>query len=176
MTTELPLVLMSTESRLKHEAVTSAMGRAGIAVRVEGQKVPSGVNEQPMTMDETYFGAFNRHQALKALGRVADYYITVESGLDTPHEGLGTYGSDVVIIEAAGARPHVGFALDVEFPPEILAMVPAVYPDFGAWVQTVHGATEKDPFPYITNGKLRRIDTIEPAVYNVAIQLEQAGI
>lgn len=58
--TELPLVYMSTESALKHAAVTSAFERVGIPVRVDGKKVDSGVNEQPMTMEETYEGAKNR--------------------------------------------------------------------------------------------------------------------
>lgn len=170
---ERPLVYMSTESELKHAAVASAMERVGIAVRVDGKKVASGVDEQPMTMDETYQGAMNRHRALRALGAVADYYITVESGMDQPHETAGTYGCNVVVVEPADGEQHVGFALDVEFPREVLDKVPSEYADFGTWAKEVHGAAEKDPYPYLTNGRLTRRETIENAVYTVALRLEK---
>lgn len=172
MSAELPLVFMSTESALKHDAVATAMARAGIAVRVEGKKVDSGVNEQPMTMDETYEGAKNRQENLRKLGVVADYLVTVESGLCQPHSEGGVYGCNVVIIEPANSGPKVGFAVDIEFPQEILDVVPSVYADKGVWAQEVHGATEKDAYPYFTNGRVTRRQTIEPAVYNVAVTLE----
>lgn len=172
MSAELPLVFMSTESALKHDAVATAMARAGIAVRVDGKKVDSGVNEQPMTMDETYEGAANRQKNLRALGVKANYYVTVESGLHKVHEAHGTYGCNAVIIEPADGTPHVGFAIDVEFPQEVLDAIPSTYADMGVWAKEVHGAEEKDPFPYFTNGRLTRRDTIESAVYNVAITLE----
>jgi non-canonical (house-cleaning) NTP pyrophosphatase len=171
--TERPLVYMSTESALKHAAVARAMERAGVPVRVEGAKVDSGVNEQPMTMEETYEGAMNRHQALRALGRAADYYATVESGLHRVHEAHDIYGCNVVIIETSNGEMRVGFALDVAFPQEMLDKVPSVYPDLGVLVQEEYGAAEKDPYPYFTHGRLTRRETIENAVYNVAIQLEE---
>ncbi len=169
----LPLVYMSTESALKHAAVSRAMRRAGVPVRVEGKKVDSGVNEQPMTMNETYDGAKNRQENLRALNATADYLVTVESGLCQPLASSGTYGCNAVIIEPAGAAARVGFAIDAEFPPDTLEQIPSVYADFGVWAQEVHGAAEKDPYPYITNGRLTRRDTIESAIYNVAIQLEE---
>lgn len=64
---QLPHVFMSTTSVLKHAAVARAMRRAGMPVRVDGAKVESGVNEQPLTVEETYEGAMNRHAALKSL-------------------------------------------------------------------------------------------------------------
>ena len=103
-----PLVYMSTESELKHAAVTSAMKRAGLEVVVGGKKVDSGVDEQPMTLDETYQGAMNRHRALRSLGNSADYFVTVESGMAQPHPAAGTYGCNVVVIEPADGEPYVG--------------------------------------------------------------------
>lgn len=170
---ELPLVYMSTESALKHAAVAHAMERAGIPVRVEGKKVDSGVNEQPMSIDETYEGAKNRQDSLRKLGVVADYLITVESGLHKVHEAHGTYGCTVVIIEPSGDRPHVGFDLDVEYPQDWLDKVPSLYVDMGALVQGEYGATEKDPTVYLTNGRLTRRDLIEHAIYNVVTQLAE---
>lgn len=173
---QLPLVYMSTESALKHEAVASAMERAGIAVRVEGKKVDSGVNEQPATMDETYEGAKNRQDNLRKLGVNADYLITVESGLHKVHEAHAAYGCTVVIVEPVGKKPRVGFDLDVEFPQEWLDKVPSVYADMGILVQEEYGAAEKDPLTFLTGGKLKRRDAIEHATYNAAVQLrEESG-
>ncbi len=173
---EHPLVYMSTESALKHEALARAMERVGIPVAVDGKKVDSGVNEQPQTMEETYQGAMNRHKALRALGVEADYYATIESGLHQVHEAHGVYGCNVVIIERTGNEPHVGFALDIEFPEEVLSLVPSVYDDIGVWAQQVHGAEEKDPYPYLTHNRLTRRDTVEAAVFNVALQLDQENV
>ncbi len=168
---ELPLVYMSTESALKHEAVARAMERAGIPVRVDGKKVDSGVNEQPMTLEETYAGAMNRQENLRKLGVKADYLVTVESGLHKVHDAHGVYGCTVVIIEPAGSEPLVGFDLDIEFPQDWLDKVPSQYADMGVLVQEEYGAPEKDPTTYITHGKMTRRDVIEHATYNVAVQL-----
>ena len=172
----LPLVYMSTESKLKHRATARAMRRAGMPVRVDGKKVDSGVNEQPMSFTETYEGAKNRQENLRTLGVGADYLVTVESGLHTMPETGGTYGTVVTIIEPTGDEARVGFALDIEYPREVLDMVPAVYDDAGVWAQQVHGATEKDPYPYFTHGRMKRRETVEAAVYNVAILLEEERV
>ena len=169
--TERALVYMSTESALKHAAAERAMERAGIPVRIEGVKVDSGVNEQPMTLDETFEGASNRQDNLRKLGSVADYLITVESGLYKVNEMNGTYGCTVVIVEPAGEKPRVGFDLDVAFPQEWLDKVPSVYADMGVLVQEEYGADEKDPITYLTNGKLTRRNVIERAIYDIAVQL-----
>ena len=173
---ELPLVYMSTESGIKHRAVAAVMQRIGIPVRVEGRKLESGVEEQPLSMDETYLGARNRHNALRELGMQADYFATVESGLHRVHQDLGMYGCVAVIIERVGEDPHAGFSIDVEYPQEILDVVPSVYPDVGTWAQEARGATEKDPYEALTEGRITRQDTIEIAAYNAALQLTQENV
>lgn len=168
----LPLVYMSTERAVKHGPVSRAFRRAGIKVRVDGKKVDSGVNEQPITAEETYEGARNRQKNLKSLGVTADYYVTVESGLHTIHTDHSKFGCTVVIVEPAGQPPKVGIDLDVEFPQEWLDKVPSVHADLGVLVQEEFGAPEKDPTTYVTNGKLTRRTVIENATYNVIAQLE----
>ncbi len=168
---ELLQVFMSTTSELKHRAVKKAMERAGIPVEISGVKVDSGVNEQPMTLDETYVGAQNRQEHIRKLGAVADYLITVESGLHRVHEAHGTYGCTVVIIEPTNEEARVGFDLDVEFPQDWLDKVPSVYADIGVLVKEELGATEKDPIRYLTGGKLTRENIIEHAAFTVAAQL-----
>ena len=172
---DLPLLYMSTESALKHDSVAAAMKRVGIAVRVEGQKLDSGVNEQPLSLDETYLGAKNRHKALQELEVGADYLASVESGLHRVQKELGVYGCVVVIIERVGEKSHVGFSLDIEYPQEVLDVVPSVYADVGVWAQQARGATEKDPYLYLTGGRLTRRDTIEPAAYSAALGVVGGG-
>ena len=168
----LPLVYMSTESALKHSAVARAMRKAGVSVRIDGKKVDSGVNEQPMTINETYEGAMNRQKALHQLGVAADYYVTVESGQHPAHENHSLFGCTVIIIEPAGKAMKVGIDIDVEYPREWFDKVPSVYPDVGVLVMEEYSATEKDPVPYITQGGMTRRSVIENAAYNVAVQLE----
>jgi non-canonical (house-cleaning) NTP pyrophosphatase len=166
----LPLVYMSTESALKQGAISRAMRRAGTPVRVVGKKVASGVNEQPMTIEETYTGAFNRHKNLKDLSVEADYYVTVESGLHSVHENYGHFGCQALIFEPNNQKLRLGVDLDIEFPKEMLAQVPSKYADIGVLVQEEYGALSKDPYPYLTNGKVTRQSILENAFYNLVIQ------
>lgn len=173
---ELPLVYMSTESPIKHRAIAAVMERIGIPVQIDGRKLESGVEEQPLSMDDTYLGAKNRHEALRNLGVKADYLATVESGLHQVHQDLGMYGCVAVIIERIGEKAHAGFSIDIEYPQEVLDLVPSVYADIGVWAQEARGAEEKDPYFALTGGKITRQDTIEAAAYNAALQLDMESI
>lgn len=167
----LPLVYMSTTSPIKHAAVSRAMRRAGISVRIDGAKVETGVNEQPMTIEETYEGVMNRHAKLKQLGVDAEYYVSLESGQHPVHANHSLFGCNVIVVEKAGQEPKVGIDLDIEFPQEMLDKVPSQYPDLGVLVQQEYDSKLKDPYPHFTNGKLTRQKILENAMYNVAIQL-----
>ncbi|MBH2007997.1 DUF84 family protein [Candidatus Saccharibacteria bacterium] len=167
----LPLVYMSTESPIKQSAISRAMRRAGVPVRIDGEKVETGVNEQPMTIEETYEGAMNRHANLKKSGVEADYYVSLESGQHPAHPNHSLFGCDVIVIEKTGQAPKVGIDLDIEFPQDMLDKVPSQYPDLGVLVQQEYGSKLKDPYPHFTNGRLTRQKILENAAYNVIIQL-----
>lgn len=166
----LPLVYMSTNSPVKLGGVSRAMRKAGLPVRVDGKKVESGVNEQPMTIEETYEGAFNRHKNLKDLNVEADYYVTVESGLHEVHGEFGAYGCTAIILEKAGEPLKLGIDFDIEFPKEMLAKVPSQYADIGVLAQAEFGAGVKDPYPHLTNGKVTRQALLENAFYNLVMR------
>jgi non-canonical (house-cleaning) NTP pyrophosphatase len=167
----LPKVMMSTTSVLKHTAVSRAFRKVGISVQVDGMKVPSGVAEQPSTMDETYEGAMNRHRALKEQASDADYFVTIESGLHKIHANHSLFGCNALIVEKAGQELKLGMDIDIEFPKEMLDRVPSEYPDIGVLVQEEFGSLVKDPYPYFTNGKMTRLKTLENSLYNVVIQI-----
>lgn len=168
----LPFAYMSTESPVKQLATSRGLRRAGMRVRIAGLKVESGVNEQPMSIDETYTGAMTRHDNLKSLGKEADYFVTIESGQHQAHKDHSLFGCAVVIIEKAGEQRKVGIDLDVEFPREMLDKVPSQYPDLGVLVQQEYGSILKDPYPFFTNNKLTRAKLLENAVYNLVVQME----
>ena len=160
---------MSTESGIKHRAVAAVMEREGIAVEVQGRKLESGVPEQPYSLDETLEGARNRQEALRRLGVAADFLVTVESGLHPV--GGGVYGCIAVLIERPGQPTYTGLSIDLQYPQEVLDVVPSQYPDVGTWAMEVKGAKEKDPYAIFTGGRRTRQDTIEDAVRNALISL-----
>lgn len=170
----LPLLFMSTESVIKHRAAARAMRRAGVPVRVAGKKVDSGVSEQPYSLAETYEGAMNRHANLKKLGRKADYYATIESGVDAVHTNHGVFGCTVSVIEKSDGMQKIGVDYDIEFPKDMTDRVPSKYADFGMLVQQEYGSKYKDPITYITGGALTRAKLMESALVNVAVQLNQS--
>ncbi|TAL14285.1 DUF84 family protein [Patescibacteria group bacterium] len=170
----LPLLMVSSESVIKHRGLSRGLRRAGIRVRLDGAKVDSGVNEQPRSIEETYEGALNRQKNLNNLIKDrtdVEYVATIESGYHTVHKDHNAFGCTVIVIEKRGQERKVGIDLDIEFPKSMTDKIPSVYPDIGVLVQAEYGATSKDPFPYITNHKLTRTKVAENAVYNVAVQL-----
>lgn len=168
----LPLAYLSTESPVKQLAVSRAFRKAGVPVRIGGTKVESGVNEQPLSIDETYEGALNRQGALRTVApEDAAYLVTIESGQHPAHKNHSLFGCAVIVVEPKGAAAKIGIDVDVEFPQAMLDKVPSQYPDLGVLVQQEYGATLKDPYPYFTNNKLTRGKMLEGAVYNVVVQL-----
>lgn len=163
----LPVVLMSTTSQPKQSAVSRAMRRIGMPVRVEGQKFPSGVSEQPMTMAETYEGAINRHQALQQSSLSADYYCTIESGFDPIHPNHNPFGCSVIVFQEAGKDIEVGVEVDLEFPKAVFDEVPSKYADVGVLIQQKYNSVHKDAYPFLTDGKLTRREILENAVFNL---------
>lgn len=172
----LPVLAVSSESPVKHQALSRGLRRAGIRTRVVGMKVESGVNEQPISIEESYAGAVNRHANLKAMPTAGEaaYLATIESGYHTAHKDHNAFGCSAIVLERVGGEQKVGIDLDVEFPRAMTDRIPHDYPDIGVLVQQEYGSKVKDPYPYFTGGKLTRARVLENAVYNLAIQLQEA--
>jgi non-canonical (house-cleaning) NTP pyrophosphatase len=170
---KLPRTFVSSKSPIKLRAVSRGMRRAGIRTQVLPHPTESNVAEQPRNIEETYKGAMNRHAALKAstLKEKPEYIATVEGGLHQIHPNHNLFSSTVVILEKAGNQPKAGMNVEIEFPKEMTDKIPSVYPDLGVLVQQEYGSTLKDPFPYFTGGKVNRLQLVETAVFNVAVQL-----
>ncbi len=169
----LPVLAVSSESPVKHTALSRGLRRAGIRTRLTGIKVASGVNEQPISIEESYDGAINRHAHLKAatMGEEVTYLATIESGYHTVHKDHNAFGCSAIVIEKVNGEQKIGVDLDIEFPRSMTDKIPQEYPDIGVLVQQEYGSKLKDPYPYFTGGKLTRARVLENAVYNLAIQL-----
>ena len=168
----LPVLAVSSESPVKHQALSRGLRRAGIRTRVVGLKVESGVNEQPISIEESYEGAINRHANLKqVINDDVAYLATIESGYHTAHKDHNAFGCSALVIEKVGGEQKIGVDLDIEFPRSMTDKIPHEYPDIGVLVQQEYGSKLKDPYPYFTGGKLTRARVLENAVYNLAIQL-----
>ncbi len=169
----LPRMHVSSKSPVKLQALSAAMRRAGRPVVPVGYKTQSGVNEQPMTIEETLQGATNRHAQLHTLAETSfgDYFATIESGNQAFAVALGFRGLSVTIIEQQGQAPQHGLDVDIEFPAEFAQLVPSQYPDYGVLMQQKFGSTLKDPYPYLTGNTLTRAELLEEAAYRVATQL-----
>lgn len=169
----LPVLAVSSESPVKYTALSRGLRRAGIRTRVVGIKVASGVNEQPVSIEESYEGAITRHANLKAA--MADegvaYLATIESGYHTVHKDHNAFGCSAIVIEKVDGEQKIGVDLDIEFPRSMTDRIPHEYTDIGVLVQQEYGSKLKDPYPYFTGGKLTRARVLENAVYNLAIQL-----
>lgn len=165
---------LSTESPVKHAAVAGAFARLNRDVETVAMPMKSDVSEQPMSIDETYEGAMNRHTKLvEKLGKAAgdDFMITIESGLWIPRAEHNYFGNTVLVVERGGEK-RVGIDSDIEFPRELTDRVPRDYPDMGTLVMTEYGAATKDPYPYISGGKITRSKITEDALYNVLVQFD----
>jgi non-canonical (house-cleaning) NTP pyrophosphatase len=151
------------------------MRRAGIKTQVLPLPTESGVSEQPQNLEETYEGATNRHNALvkASQGKKPDYLATVESGLYQAHPDHNSFSSTLVLLEKVGHERKLGVNVELEYPREMTDKVPSVYPDLGVLVQQEYGSALKDPFPHFTNGKVNRLQLVETAVFNVAVQLSE---
>jgi len=167
---------VSSKSPVKHAAVEGAFARLGTEIETVAVPTPSGVDEQPRSLDETYEGALNRHEKLveitgeKASG---DYLITIESGIFSPRPEHNYFGTTTLVVEKDGER-HVGIDMDLEFPRHMTDRVPSEYADLGELVKAEFGAETKDPFPYFTGGKVTRQSIIENALFNVLVQFDIA--
>lgn len=169
----LPVLAVSSESPVKHTALSRGLRRAGIRTRVIGVKVDSGVNEQPASIEESYEGAITRHANLKQAIPDTDvsYLATIESGYHDVHKDHNAFGCSAIVVEKVGGEQKIGVDLDIEFPRSMTDKIPHEYPDIGVLVQQEYGSKLKDPYPYFTGGKLTRARILENAVYNLAIQL-----
>ncbi len=142
---------------------------------VKGVDVPSGVAEQPKTLNELITGAKNR---AKNVFNGCDYSFGLESGLmDVPHTLTGCMNVCACVIYD-GQRYHLGLSPAFEYPPEAIRLVREEGLDIN---QAFHNAGFTDnpkvgnaegALGILTKGRVTRKDALKLAVQMALIHLE----
>ena len=200
----LPKVLVASTNYLKLQAVDFAFRKLGQKVQPVGVKVPSNISEQPLTLEETFQGALNRLKNLEKtlkLGSDIDlpssiikniqYIISIESGNQKFEFDNKLYASSITLIKPINAADTsntnkgvsttsssnfvIGIVIDPPMPEEFIKLVPSKYPDFGILVQQKYGIKQKDPYIYLSNGKLTRRDLIVDSISRALVQVVGYG-
>ncbi len=169
----LPLVYLSSESAIKMRSVAHGLRELNKRVRVRGVKTASGVSEEPRSFDETFEGAKNRLENLRrAVSDQYDYLCSIEGGIAKLISGRGYYDVHVCIIEDAQGRQGHAVESSIEYPQDVIDLVPGTYADLGVWAQQVFGYKEKDPILPLTHGKIPRESLVRQMIVNAFAMLE----
>lgn len=79
------LFALATKNAPKTQALCDALSdcpyMTGHQVEILGFKVPSGVPEMPMNLEDIRIGAKNRVQEIRFLCPEADFYVGMEAGI-----------------------------------------------------------------------------------------------
>jgi inosine/xanthosine triphosphatase len=144
-------------------------------LEIASDAMPSGVREQPLSLEETIEGAMNR---AKGAFHDCDYSVGIESGLMlVPHTKSG-YMNIIVCALYDGSAFHLGTSNAFEFPPKVVecAIKEEIMID-----EAFHklGLTEDPRIGYsrgishvITRGRSDRQENVEQAVRMALIHIE----
>lgn len=167
---KLPKIYVSSESQIKLDAVSFGFRKIGKAFDVLGCKTKSGVAEQPMSIEETLKGAKGRMKDLKkkAGKRKYEYLASIESGITKIFTDHNYFGISICIIENSKGVGKVSITTEMEIPKSMTDLINNPYPDLGILMQEKYGAENKDPYNYLSNGKVSRLELITQTVINTA--------
>ena len=168
---KLPKAFLSSQSPLKIDAVSFGFRKAGYKYDVQGYKTKSTVSEQPMSIEEACDGAGSRMKNLKKQIRNSDYeyLVSIESGLAKLHPKHEYFGFSVCIIEDGNGNEKINIATALEIPKEMTDILDR-YPDLGVFVQEKYNSEFKDPYQFLTHGKVKRLDLLTASVMNTVSQ------
>jgi inosine/xanthosine triphosphatase len=188
-------VVVGSLNQCKLEAVRNVVRTYPRLAReqdVQGVSVPSGVSEQPLTLEETTRGARSRAQAAFAAYYSSDaaccssnatcsrpslVALGIESGLFAME---GTYFDVCVVSAYDGREHHLGLSCAFQIPPRILSNVL----DHGMDLSQASNAAgiTKDPklgehqglIGILSHGRLSRLAYTETAVHTALLWAENA--
>ena len=117
-------VLIGTKNPGKVESAKRALEKYFDNVEIEGVKVPSNVNDQPINR-ETYNGALNRVNNLMKYAKEnnikADFFMAVESGMTNE---LGFWSiTNIAVIKNAKGEKGVGASSSFPVPNKYVEMI-----------------------------------------------------
>ncbi|OGZ83558.1 MAG: hypothetical protein A2599_00090 [Candidatus Staskawiczbacteria bacterium RIFOXYD1_FULL_39_28] len=160
-------IIVGTKNSHKLEAVESACGRVGIkAPKILGLKIPSGQNEQPVGLEETYEGALAR-----AVGAQKEFidpwgiFVGIESGIVRIQPTA--YVDLAVVVVITSERRIVATSSGVGFPYDYVATARIrgfETTTVGSVIAEKTGCDGTDPHSTLTHGKVSRKDILVQAL------------
>lgn len=173
MKQEIKIVLGST-SEHKLTAIKQVCEQLGLAAAVSGVKAPSGQNEQPVGLGETFQGALNRAQGAKAQAPEA-IAVGIESGIFRAgnNESPLTIDLAVVVVLTPDGRRIVATTPGIEFPEDCVETAKErgfAATTTGSVIAEELGGDPTDPHSALTKGVVSRAKTL---VAGLAIALSQ---
>lgn len=160
-------IVVGSTSEHKLGAVKQACVRLGRAVGVSGTKTASGQNEQPVGLEETYSGALTRAQLAKRQypDRIA---IGIESGiLRIGRESPMTIDIAVIVVLPDADRCIVTTSQAIVFPERCVELAESrgfATTTVGSVIAEEFGGDATDPHATLTDGRVRRMETLVDAV------------
>ncbi len=89
--------------------------------KVEGISMPSGVSEQPLTNNETFQGALNRANQASQRISTADYYVGIESGVESMDDEMHTF--TWVVIKSKSGKIGKARSASLFLPPQVSKLI-----------------------------------------------------
>lgn len=91
-------IIVASKNPVKVNAIQMAFKKVfpESVFEVQGISVPSDVNDQPLSEEETLLGATNRSNNAKKAVSYADFWVGIEGGLEEVSNGMETFAWVVV--------------------------------------------------------------------------------
>lgn len=144
---------------------------------IEGTACPSGVAEQPVSLDEIIFGAINR--AKGAFGN-CEYSVGIEDGISRVPQTLSGYMNFCCCAIYDGSRIYLGLGPAFEYPPECTEKVVEKGITISEAFTPVSGKPrigyEEGIIGFLTAGRINRRDYTKLAVEMARIQIDNPGL
>ena len=168
-------IFVSSTSSHKLEAVQEAVAKifGESKVEVEGRKVPSGVDEQPVGWGETIKGARQRlgnlREKLEKEEQRYDYLVSIENGI-IPIEIDGKdrwFDVGVVIVENKSGSGQLSFSASVEMPLSLVALAQEKgfeTATVGSLIAEKFEGDATDPHSVLTDKQINRKELLEQTV------------
>lgn len=167
-------IVVGSMSRHKLGAVRQACDSIGMVATVSGVQTISGQNEQPVGFEETFGGALARAQSAKKQypDRIA---IGIESGIfRIGGDNLITLDMAVIVVLLDADRRIVTTSQAIVFPERFVTVAESrgfEVATVGSVIAEELGGDATDPHFILTNGRVRRMETLVDALSVVLRQI-----
>ncbi len=171
-------IAVSSENPVKIGAVCSAFEKIfpKREIKILSTKVNSGVNDQPMSNEETLLGAMNRAKAVSTVFPDADFHVGIEGGVGFNEDKAEAFAWMVI---RSGNRMSKAQTTTFELPPKIAELLKQGYElgDADDMVFNQHNSKQKNgAVGLLTNNVITRKELYEQALILALIPHVNPGL